>query len=200
MKYKIEIKNLSKRFGKNSLFKKIDLVVETGKPLAITGYNGAGKSTLLQIVAGLQNQSKGKIEYFCDSKKISSEQMMSLLGFASPLLVLYDDLTAKENLEFCKNDGIEYPSELIELFGLEKHMNKMVSKFSSGMKQRLKLISVFMNNYPILFLDEPCSNLDILGKEIVYEQIKKRSKKSLIIIATNEPEEVDLCQEVYSIV
>lgn len=118
-----------------------------------------------------------------------------LLGFTSPLVRPYGECTGMENLEFVLGEAVsgEDTAALLQLFKLEGHEKKAVKTYSSGMEQRLKLISVLAKKSPFLFFDEPGTNLDRQGKDLLYEKISELKDNRVIIIATNEPEEVNLC-------
>jgi ABC-type multidrug transport system ATPase subunit len=85
--------------------------------------------------------------------------------------------------------------ELLEKFDLYKHKDKAVKYYSSGMKQRLKIIHALIHDPKILMLDEPCSNLDTKGRDIVYQIINEIKSDKILIIATNELEDINLCSE-----
>ncbi len=194
-KYIIKAESLSKRFGRQRLFKDISFQVGTGEALAVTGPNGSGKSTLVQILGGLQAPTRGKVEFICNDRVLEKYHLNSHYGFISPLINPYDELTGLENIHF----GLSGPpreekiNQLLESFRLFPQRNKAVRFYSSGMKQRLKFIISIINDPPVLFLDEPGTNLDREGKEIIYSYIKSAMKEKLIVMATNEKEEVDLC-------
>jgi len=191
----IEIKSASKKFGKNMLFKNLNFSFSAPNKIAITGHNGSGKSTLLQTIAGVQSLSRGEINYFIEGKKISFDEISKVIGFTSPLINPYDELTAIENITFVsKKIDQKKTDTFLELFRLDKHKNKQVKYFSSGMIQRLKLILAFINDPQILLLDEPSSNLDEDGKNIFIKYINSLDNK-LIFIATNEKKETNLCSE-----
>lgn len=194
--YSINVNKITKRFGRQLLFRDITFSLETGDSFFITGPNGSGKSTMLQIIAGLQKSCSGDIKFFKGKKEINAEERLSHIGFISPAVNPYDMLTATENIQFAssgvKDERIE---EMLHLFGLSNHRGKHVGLYSSGMKQRLRLILAMIDSPGILLLDEPASNLDQAGKEIVFSAIEKIRKETIIIIATNEHEEMKLCRK-----
>jgi ABC-type multidrug transport system ATPase subunit len=194
-KYTIKAESVSKRFGRQRLFKDINFQVETGSSLAVTGPNGSGKSTLVQILAGLQSPTKGAVEFVHNDRVLEKYHLNSHCGFISPLINPYDELTGIENIHFSVK-GVpdeEKIKSLLESFKLSEQRNKSVRFYSSGMKQRLKFIISVINDPPVLFLDEPGTNLDREGKDVIYSYIKSVKKEKLIVIATNEKEEVTLC-------
>ena len=195
--YKIEIDSISKRFNRLRLFKDLSFSLKTGDSMSISGSNGSGKSTLMQIIAGLQSPDKGKVTYSYNGKELLQNIVNTHIGFSSPLLNLYEELTGIENIHFALRKPVEKDkiTSMLELFKLENHRNKSVKYYSSGMKQRLKFIASVINDPVILFLDEPGTNLDKEGKELIYSYIKKVKKDKIIVIATNEEDEAALCRE-----
>ncbi|MCP4130642.1 MAG: 2-C-methyl-D-erythritol 4-phosphate cytidylyltransferase [bacterium] len=199
--FSIQAKSITKRFGRAPLFKNIDISLKSGSSLSITGSNGTGKSTLMQIFAGIQVPSAGSMEYRHNDQPLSLSERINLTGFISPLVNPYEGLSGFENIEFAIKKPVKEKlgdsgiNAFLEQFGLLKHKNKHLRYYSSGMKQRLKFILAVINEPPILFLDEPGSNLDRNGKDIIYSYIDSIREKTILIIATNEPEEAKLCKE-----
>ncbi len=191
--------NIAKRFNKHVLFKGLDLALHSGDSFAVTGPNGSGKSTLLEIIAGLRLPSKGKVEYFQNDYEFPKSRLNSMIGFSSFRVNPYNELTGLENVLFVVQDNKnEYSvriEDLFKTFNLQGDKNKKVKHYSSGMKQRLRFLLAILRDPPVLFLDEPGANLDRNGKDIIYSYIKSQQKGKLIIIATNEEEEADLCNE-----
>ena len=188
---------IEKRFSRTLLFKNINIQLKTGDSFYITGPNGSGKSTLLQILAGIQRPSSGKITYTVNNSILSNDLYKDYLGFTGPQVNPYDMLTAYENIKFMTPESVDNNkiSAFLEKFDLYKHRDKAVKYFSSGMKQRLKLIHALIRDPQILMLDEPCSNLDHIGRDILYQTINEIKADKILIIATNESEDINLCSK-----
>jgi len=198
--YSIQSQNLSKLFGRRLIFKDINFNWAEKGIFGISGPNGSGKSTLVKIVAGLIAPSSGKIIHKNSTGEIIPEKLHNHIGFVSPYLVLYEEFSAWENLKiFSKIRGVEFNEEKINhyliQFLLENRKNDLVKTYSSGMKQRLKFIFALMHSPEVLIFDEPTSNLDEEGKKVVYSIIKSESENSIVIIASNEERDLELCQE-----
>jgi len=198
--YRVICENVNKSFGRRLVFKNINLLYKDSGVYGISGRNGSGKSTLVKIIAGLIAPSKGRITHSKQDKKIESEELHNHIGFVSPYLVLYDEFTAEENLSyFAKIRGTDYNKEkvdsLLNEFLLYDRRNDLVKGYSSGMKQRLKFIFALMHSPDLLILDEPTSNLDSTGKDSVYKIIENESASSIIVVASNEENDLDLCKE-----
>jgi len=196
VKYKLEARGLSKKFNKTFLFEDMHVSGETGDSLCVIGPNGSGKSTLLKILAGLQSPTKGGVAYSAGAD-IDLSEWMDHIGYTGPLVNPYEDLTARENIRFALKHGDETAADsLMQKFDLYAHGDKKVKYFSSGMKQRLKIIIAVLNDPPVLILDEPGTNLDAGGREILYGFLDSVRKEKIIILATNDPGEEKLCSGV----
>lgn len=195
----IRLDNVGHHFGARRVFRGIDLEVQAGQVGIVTGPNGSGKSTLLRIVAGLLAASEGTVTVTVDGQAQSPTARRSTLGYVSPDLTLYRELTAAENLTFfAQLRGITLTrDDLIERLtqvGLRGRGRDLVGTYSSGMRQRLKYAFALLANPPILLLDEPTANLDVQGMEIVEAIVARQRQRpggGLTLVATNEPRELE---------
>jgi heme exporter protein A len=199
--YNLLGENVTKTFGRRLVFKDLNFSYSKSGIWGIAGPNGSGKSTLVKIIAGIISPTRGKIRHSIDEKKIEDESLHNFIGFVSPYLVLYDEFTAEENLiYFSMIRGINYNKEKVDLllseFLLYERKNDLLKGFSSGMKQRMKFIFALMHSPKVIILDEPTSNLDATGKDSVYKLIKEQSTDSIIIVASNEENDLSLCREI----
>jgi heme exporter protein A len=197
----IRADGVSKDFNRSSIFQDVSFSLSSPASLSITGKNGAGKSTLSKIIAGLVSSTHGTVTYSVDEKKIGVEEFKHQIGFVSPYLNLYDEFTALENLQFLSRirtptrENGERIKELLRFVGLWNRRDDLVGTFSSGMKQRLKYAFALLHNPALLILDEPTSNLDAEGIEIVHQIILQQKKENILIIATNNNEEARWCAQ-----
>ena len=194
---KLEVSQLRKNFAEKTIFKNLSFSAESGQCLAILGPNGSGKTTLMRILSHLLLPSSGKISYTDDGTEIKLDLIHQRLGFLGPYLELYQDLTAMENLVFfSKIRGLkEYTTRinlLMDTFGLSGREDDQVKTYSSGMKQRLKYIFALLHQPQVLFVDEPRSNLDENGIKTVYEVLTEFKKEHLLIMATNDSDDLQL--------
>lgn len=192
----ITLQNVGRRFNKEWIFRNLSAEFSTGNSYAILGPNGSGKSTLLSVLTGSLSPSEGKIS-FSDTKDIPVENIYKYISLAAPYLELVETFTLKETVDFhfkFKNfaSGLD-AKKLISVLGLEKAVNKQIKYFSSGMKQRTKLALACCADTPILFLDEPTSNLDVQGISWYRELIENFGKERLTIIGSNQIQEYDFC-------
>jgi heme exporter protein A len=197
----IIVNGLSKDFNRNAIFKDISFSLSSPASLSITGRNGAGKSTLSKILAGILSSTRGSITYSVHEKQVGIEEFKHHIGFVSPYLNLYDEFTALENLQFLsrirtttQQNGRRI-EELLMRVGLWNRRDDRVSTFSSGMKQRLKYAFALLHNPAVLILDEPTSNLDAEGIEVIKQIMLEQKKTNILIIATNNKEEANWCDQ-----
>lgn len=196
----ISCNNLSKSFSGKTIFKDLNFELKDGESVSVTGRNGSGKSTLIKIIANLIRPSKGNISFKSADTEIPDENRFMVTGLLSPYLNLYDELTASENLAFfmkMRNGSVnnELVNDLLGRTGLLKKKNELVRNYSSGMKQKLKLIFAVMNEPSLLMLDEPRTNLDKEGIDLVKLVCAEQRQKGILIIATNDEDDLELCEK-----
>ena len=196
--YSVNADSLKKVFGRRLIFNNINFKFENNGIYGISGPNGSGKSTLVKIIAGISSPTSGKITHSSNNKIVIPELLHNHIGFVSPYLVLYDEFSAWENLNyFSQIRNIKFDAEkvnfLLEKFLLLNRKDDFVKTYSSGMKQRLKFIFALMHSPQLLILDEPTSNLDAEGKEKVYSILIKEASSSIIIIASNDESDLEIC-------
>jgi len=196
IKMKINLNNVGRRFNKEWIFKGLTAEFVSGNGYAVLGPNGSGKSTLLSILMGSLTPSEGEITYTA-AKDIPVENIYQYISFAAPYLELVETFTLQEIISFHFQfkkiaEGIDAKA-LISILGLEKSANKEIKYFSSGMKQRTKLALACCADTPILFLDEPTSNLDLQGIKWYRELMENFSQEKLIIIGSNQVQEYEFC-------
>lgn len=199
--YSLEAVGLNKSFGRRLIFN--DLHFKFDKPgiYGISGPNGSGKSTLVKIIAGIIGSSKGKMIHKLNEKEISGELLHNHIGFVAPYLVLYEEFSTYENLKlFADIRGIEFNKErvyyLLNKFLIFNRKDDLLKTYSSGMKQRAKFVFALMHSPQLLILDEPTSNLDEEGKSSVYEIVKEEGQKNIVLIASNEKNDLEFCGDV----
>lgn len=202
--YSVQLENLVKYFGRRIVFSEINFSFLPGSIYGISGPNGSGKSTLVKIISNIISPTRGKVIHKFKENIVLPENLHNHIGFVSPYLFLYDEFSAEENLiHFSNIRGIKFEKEysdfLLNKLNLFDRKNDLVRGYSSGMKQRLKFIFALLHRPQLLILDEPTSNLDNDGKEKVYELIKEEAKSNLVIIASNEDSDLQLCKEIINI-
>jgi ABC-type multidrug transport system ATPase subunit len=197
--FTLQVQKASKRFHREWIFKNLDLELSAGDVLAITGGNGSGKSTLLKCLSGAIPLTQGSIEYSEGTGKLAEESWFRSLAIATPYLELPEEFTLSEVLAFHFQfkrplNQLSNP-EILAILGLEKHQSKTISKFSSGMKQRVKLALAIFSEVPLLFLDEPTTNLDKQGVRWYLDLIQRYAQDRILVICSNEPREYEFCEK-----
>ncbi|UZD22553.1 ATP-binding cassette domain-containing protein [Algoriphagus halophytocola] len=200
---KIQLEEASKRFQYEWIFKNLSLELSSGHSLAVTGSNGSGKSTLLKCLSGAIPISSGKISYSIENQSISETDWFSYLSIAAPYMEVPEEFSLQELLDFHFRfkkplDNIN-TAEIIKVLYLEEHSQKLVGQFSSGMKQRVKLGLALFSDVPLIFLDEPTSNLDKKGIAWYQEMISQYARDRVMVICSNEPREYEFCEQIIAL-
>lgn len=184
---KIVATNLGKRFNREWVFKNFNYEFISGNRYAITGPNGSGKSTLMQILWGQMQPSSGSVKYL----EIADEDIYKSVAIAAPYMDLIDEFTMEEMItfHFKFKEAVEPIELIIEKIELPSARKKMISSFSSGMRQRLKLALAFYSKVDVLFLDEPCSNLDKRSIDWYHHHLSEVSASAIVFIASNQEHE-----------
>ena len=158
----IVLEGVSKLFGRFAALHDLSATLKAGKLYALLGENGAGKTTLLRIVAGLARPTRGVVRVF-DSSDLRS--VTARIGYMAHSTLLYDELTAGENLEYFRGLYAGQPTasadKLLTAVSLDSvDPKRRVGQYSQGMKQRLALARAMLSSPDLLLLDEPFSNVD----------------------------------------
>lgn len=197
--FNIDLQQAGKKYRQHWIFNKLDLKLEIGQSLAILGPNGSGKSTLINCISGFTPLSAGKITYSHKGKIYEWDDFYRFVSWSSPSMELLEDLTLSESINFhikLKPFIESFSTEsLLESSGLIQSKNKYIRNFSSGMRQRLKLILSIACDSPLLLLDEPCTNLDDKGIEWYRNFVLPELNNRIVIVASNQLHEWDFCQK-----
>ena len=193
------LNNVGKRYRFDWIFRHIDYHFKGGHKYAILGPNGSGKSTLMKVLSGHLTPSKGNIEFQKNGSKILVDRVYQSISYAAPYIDVIEEMTLEEAINFHRRfkpmiDNLS-TKEIIDLLDLSASRQKEVRFFSSGMKQRLKLILAFCSDTELLMLDEPTTNLDQQGFDWYQELVKKYTRNRLVIVASNVETDYHFCQE-----
>ena len=194
---------LSKKFNREWIFKNVSFEFSGADVIGITGSNGSGKSTLLQILSGYLIPSSGEIKLFVGDVEITAEDFYKHISLSSPFLELVEEFTLEEQLNFYfkfkKSKNSVSVSELLSMSLLAQHAQKQIRNFSSGMKQRVKLLMAMASDTSLLLLDEPCTNLDSSGIEWYKKMLTEfKANRIVIISSNNQPDELFMCNKFIS--
>ena len=187
----LEAEGLAHRYAPGRGLLPVAFTIAAPRAVAITGANGAGKSTLLRIVAGLLRPSAGTLRLREDGRALGPAARRLRVGFASPELQFYDELSAAENLEFAgRARGLADPPgaarEALARVGLEARALDRVPALSSGMRQRLRLAFALLGRPRLLLIDEPGSHLDEPGRAALRAIVNEERRHGLVLVAGNE--------------
>ena len=187
----VEARGLGKRFGPLWALAHVDLQVAPGEALLLAGPNGSGKTTLLRLIAGLHRPSRGALEVLGRHPQEERGECRRLLSLVSHAPYLYDRLSALETARLWAR-LLEKPSDRLSLetllseVGLGEQGNVVVGKFSAGMRKRLALLRVRLEEPRVALLDEPFSALDAEGRALIGEWIHGfRSRGTAVVIASH---------------
>ncbi|HZD87777.1 MAG TPA: heme ABC exporter ATP-binding protein CcmA [Gaiellaceae bacterium] len=183
----ITARRLGKRYGDRRVLRGVDLDLEGGGFLVVTGANGSGKTTLLRICAGLTAPSEGTIERRAER---------SQLGYLGHEPLVYRELTALENLDLYGRlyrvpERRERIGMLLERFGLWDVRRERVASYSRGMTQRLALCRVLLHDPALLVLDEPYTALDAAGAKLLDAQLAELRGGRTLLVSTHDPARMD---------
>lgn len=203
--YAIEIRNLTKRYGRKTALDKLSLVVTPGAALGLIGPIGAGKTTLLRILATALKPNSGDV--FIDGLAIAQhpQQIRQIVGYMPSTLGGGADMTAQEYLTFyaaCyavpENDRANLSADLLQLVDLYHRRNEAVDKLSPGMRKRLELARTLVHDPAIMLLDEPFTGLDPRARVETNALINElRSLGKTIVVTSPSLNEVEpICSHI----
>jgi len=203
----IETKNLTKRFNDKLVIDNVSLGIEKGEIFGLLGPNGAGKSTLINLMVGLLKIDRGEV--IIGGYNISKEPLKAKekIGLVPQEIALFENLNAKENLEYWGGlYGLrgamlrERINEALEIAALQEHIKKPVKKYSGGMKRRLNIAAAMLHHPEVLIMDEPTVGIDPQSRNHIFEVVKKMNKEynSTIIYTSHYMEEIEaLCDNIF---
>ncbi|MDY6835670.1 MAG: ABC transporter ATP-binding protein [Chloroflexota bacterium] len=199
----IRTRGLTKYFGRHLALRGIDLQVPKNQRLTLFGTNGAGKTTLLKILATLLKPSSGTVEVAGWDIQDHSVDIRKSIGVVSHHTMLYDDLTAYENLKYYGRmygipDTEERIRDVLDKVGLSSRVHDRARTLSRGMQQRLSIARALMHNPEIMLLDEPETGLDqhatlMLGEML---DISGYSERTTIMSSHNLERGFDLADRI----
>jgi ABC-type multidrug transport system ATPase subunit len=182
----IAARKLGRTYGAKHVIRDLDLDVDRGSFLLLTGPNGSGKTTLLRLIAGLLVPTAGELDVDAPRERI---------GFLGHEPLVYLELTALENLDLYGRlyrvpERRERIGMLLERFGLWESRRERAAKLSRGQLQRLALCRSLLHKPELLILDEPFSGLDEAGAELLDRELAGMRERRTILVATHDPDRV----------
>ena len=199
----LKIESLHKSFGKNTIINGLSMSIPENTIFGFLGKNGAGKTTTMKMILGFLKKDEGSIEVFGEEVSFGQSKTNRFIGYLPDVPEFYGYMTAKEYLNLCgaitglsKNEIKNKSEELLELVGL-RDVNKRISGYSRGMKQRLGIAQALLNSPKLLICDEPTSALDPLGRKGILDIILKIKDFTTVIFSTHILSDVEaICDHV----
>jgi len=192
----IDVQGLGKRFGYRHALQGLDFTVQRGERLWLLGANGSGKSTLLRLLCGLSKPSSGSIYIGGWQLPREAHALRRQVGLVAHRPMLYDKLTARENLAFFgrlygldSQECTRRSRALLQQLGLQKRADSLVASFSRGLCQRLSIARALLHEPDLLLLDEPYSGLDQAASEALDELLAAANRAGCtILLSTHQLE------------
>jgi len=202
----ITVTNLTKKFGDFTAVDHVSFDVKKGEIFGLLGPNGAGKSTVIRMLATLSAPTEGSASVAGFDVRKQDAKVREHIGLVSEKMIMYDELTAKENLKLfgklydIPSDVLEKRiSKLLDFVRMQQWGDHRIDTYSTGMKQRINVIRALVNQPDILFLDEPTLGLDPQSTAEVRELVRRINieNKTTIILTTHMMTEADmLCDRI----
>jgi heme exporter protein A len=180
----IRARGMARRFGEKRALARVDLDLDAGEFLLVTGPNGSGKTTLLRLLSGLIVPTAGDLQVGVDRSRI---------GFLGHEPLVYRELTPLENLDLYGRlyrvpERRERIGMLLERFGLWEARRTRAAALSRGMLQRLAICRTLLHEPELLLLDEPFSSLDADGAELLLDELARQDARRTVVLASHQPE------------
>lgn len=200
----VEVQDLTKKFGDFTAVNQVTFHIEEGEIFGFLGPNGSGKTTTIRMLCGVLTPTAGKGRVLDLDIRTQSEAIKSRIGYMAQKFALYDDLTARENLDFYANiygvptrEVAARVRELIAMAGLVGRENTRVSTLSGAWKQRLALGCAIVHRPKVLFLDEPTAGVDPVSRRHFWEMIYALAGEGVTtFVTTHYMDEAERCNRV----
>src|SRR5882724_7846156 len=195
----IDVKGMTKRFGRRTVVDSIDLQVRTGEIYGFLGPNGSGKTTFIRMLCGLLRADAGSGTCLGFDVIRESDAIKRQVGYMTQRFSFYEDLSVAENLDFVARmyslkDRRRAVRESIERLGLADRQTQLAGQLSGGWKQRLALAACLIHNPKLLLLDEPTAGVDPKARRDFWEEINQLAAKGLtFLITTHYMDEAERC-------
>lgn len=185
----VQVRGLTKSFGRTPVLRGVDLDVPRGTVLSLLGPNGSGKTTLIRVLATLTRPDAGDIHVCGVGLGRDGARLRRAIGLVGHDPLLYDDLTARENLRFvCRMFSLDRADDRVErvtdLMGMSADLDRKIGAMSHGMKKRFSIARALLHDPQVLLLDEPETGLDQEALALLDEVISLRSDSTMTVIMT----------------
>lgn len=201
----VETEELTKKYGSFTAVDKLNLRIEKGEAFGFLGPNGAGKTTTILMLLGLTEPTSGSARVFGYNSTREPLKVKRIVGYMPEKIGFYEDLTARQNLKYTAQlngltgaEASQRIDQLLEMVGLADDADKVVHKFSHGMKQRLGIADMLIKEPEVVFLDEPTAGIDPKGIDQILGIISGMAKRGITIILSSHqlPQVQKVCTRV----
>lgn len=198
----IDVRGMTKRFGKRTVVDDVDLAVATGEIVGFLGPNGSGKTTTIRMICGLLRPDAGQGTVLGLDVRTQSAAIKRQVGYMTQRFSFYEDLTIAENLTFVARlyelDPVaEAVAKTLDGLGLTSRKDQLAGTLSGGWKQRLALAACIMHQPKLLLLDEPTAGVDPKARREFWDEIHRLAGDGLtVLVSTHYMDEAERCHRI----
>src|ERR687886_2363934 len=200
----VSVEGVSRRYGELAALDNVTLQVPRGTILGVIGPSGSGKTTLIRLLTGTLEASQGKVTVLGQNPRKFTRHVREKLGYMPQHFVLYDELTASENLSFVASlFGLLWPgrgrrvNQMLKLVDLWEARGRRARQLSGGMQRRLELACALVHNPQLLFVDEPTAGLDPMLRQNIWTEFRRlRDLGRTLVVTTQYVGEAEYCDAV----